>query len=127
VLGLVTVNTNCVLVTEVIGTAVPLDTPLMLFVAGPLPPLSRPTMTAGAVPFGVEHKPVRRVQDNGSRSHIAGKQFCINWPVSWSTPLRPNPPESTAARRWGELCRADSDRRAGICRLVPSVKSEAVT
>jgi len=50
-LGLVTVNTNCVLVTEVIGTAVPLDTPLMLFVAGPLPPLSRPTMTAGAVPL----------------------------------------------------------------------------
>jgi hypothetical protein len=46
---LVTVNTICVVVTEVIATDVPLETPLMLLPALPLP-LSRVTNTVGAVP-----------------------------------------------------------------------------
>ena len=46
---LVTVKTNCVVVTEVIATAVPLATPLILLPAFPLPP-SRSTTTVGAVP-----------------------------------------------------------------------------
>ena len=49
ILVLVTVNTNCVVVTEVIATAVPLEIPLMLLAALPLP-LSRVISTVGAVP-----------------------------------------------------------------------------
>src|ERR1043165_2791961 len=45
----VTVNTSCVLVTEVIATAVPLATPLMLFPLLP-EPVSRVTNIVGAVP-----------------------------------------------------------------------------
>ena len=56
---LVTVNTNCVGVTEVIATAVPLDTLLMLLFAFPLP-LSRVTKTVGAVP------PVSKVNPLGA-------------------------------------------------------------
>src|SRR5438094_8156785 len=48
-LVLVTVNTNCVVVTEVIATAVPLETPFMLLPALPLP-LSRLISPVGAVP-----------------------------------------------------------------------------
>src|SRR6266567_9430572 len=46
ILLLVTVNTNWVVVTEVIATAVPLETPLMLLPAFP-PPLSRVSNTVG--------------------------------------------------------------------------------
>ena len=46
---LVTVNTNCVVVTEVIATAVPLEIPLILLATLPLP-LSRVISTVGAVP-----------------------------------------------------------------------------
>src|SRR6266853_2454885 len=49
ILLLVTVNTNCVVVTEVIAAAVPLETPLILLPALPLP-LSRVISTVGAVP-----------------------------------------------------------------------------
>ena|SRR5436190_11236254 len=48
-LVLVTLNTNCVVVTELIATAVPLETPLMLLTALP-PPLNRVISTVGAVP-----------------------------------------------------------------------------
>src|SRR6266481_6888371 len=48
-LVLVTVKTNCVVATEVIATEVPLETPLMLLAALPLP-LSRVIITVGAVP-----------------------------------------------------------------------------
>src|SRR5436309_8955494 len=50
ILLLVTVNTNCVVVTEVIATEEPLETPLMLLAALPLP-LSRSILTVGAVPL----------------------------------------------------------------------------
>jgi hypothetical protein len=53
---LVTVKTNCVLVTVVIATDVPLDTPLMLFAELP-EPLSRVTFTVGAVPPVSKIKP----------------------------------------------------------------------
>src|SRR5262249_56772039 len=48
-LVLVTVNVICVVVTDVIATDVPLDTPLILLAAPPVP-LSRSIRTVGAVP-----------------------------------------------------------------------------
>src|SRR5262245_54288199 len=48
-LVLVTVKTTCVLLTEVIATAVPLETPLMLLPALPEPEI-RVIRTVGAVP-----------------------------------------------------------------------------
>src|SRR6266511_2560980 len=48
-LELVTVKVNCVLVTELIATAVPLATPLMFTIFLPLP-ASRVMSTVGAVP-----------------------------------------------------------------------------
>ena len=56
-LELVTVNTSCVPVTEVIATAVPLDTPLMLLPLLP-EPVSRVTNIVGAVPPVSNTKPV---------------------------------------------------------------------
>src|SRR5438552_16505579 len=56
-LELVTVNTSCVLLIEVIATAVPLDTPLMLLPLLP-EPVSRVTNIVGAVPPISNTKPV---------------------------------------------------------------------
>jgi hypothetical protein len=51
-LELVTVNTSCVLVTELIATDVPLETPLILFLEEPV------IFTVGAVPPVSKTKPV---------------------------------------------------------------------
>src|SRR5215472_6486199 len=55
-LELVTVNTSCVLVTEVIATAVPLATPLTLLPLLP-EPVNRVTNIVGAVPPESNTKP----------------------------------------------------------------------
>jgi hypothetical protein len=55
-LELVTLKTSCVLVTEVIATAVPLAAPLMLLPPPPLP-VSRVIKTFGAVPAVSKIKP----------------------------------------------------------------------
>jgi hypothetical protein len=54
---LVTVKTNCVVVAELMGTAVPLVTPLILLALEPLP-LSRFIMMPGAVPVVSKINPV---------------------------------------------------------------------
>src|SRR5437879_3843199 len=56
ILLLVTVNTNSVVVTEAIATEEPLETPLMLLAAPPLP-MSRSILTVGAVPLVSKMKP----------------------------------------------------------------------
>jgi hypothetical protein len=58
VLELVTVNVNWVVVTDVIGKAVPLPTPLMLF---PTPPAIRVTTTVGATPLVSKTNPAGRL------------------------------------------------------------------
>ena len=62
-LELVTVKTNCVLVTEVIATAVPLAKPLMLLPLLP-EPVSRVTNIVGAVP------PVSKIKPMGALRKI---------------------------------------------------------
>src|SRR5678815_4967998 len=60
-LELVTVKTRCVLVTEVMAIAVPLETPLILL-AEPPEPVTRVTRTVGAVPPVSKRKPAGAIR-----------------------------------------------------------------